>query len=86
MIANGDYYMTRDEDGARCVWSSDMNVAYLNGYWDTTVKLLEGGTKLVFDDSSHRRQTKEWLKLIGRKCFGIRNGGSGWITVSEDPA
>ena len=81
MIANGDYYMTRDEDGTRCVWATDKTVCYIDGMWCVSTDFT---TEPIWDEDFFRDE--EWADLLGRKCFGIRKGGSGWITVSEDPA
>ena len=61
-----------DEDGARSIWSDDMNfqtylidpvlAAALGGYWHTVKLLLERGARLHWDDP--------WVKELWAKRRG----------------
>ena len=70
MIKNGDYFMTRDKDGTRCVWDSKRGVRYERGKWDgipPCAELMHCDEEAFLD--------KEWADWLAASASAFQRAG-----------
>ena len=84
MIRCKTYWMTRDANGTRCVWTHKKGLTFEPDF-DNTWDGYEG-TFLEFDEADPDNcnlvgSHEEWKSLLGSKCFGIKRGGAGPFVV-----
>jgi len=76
------YLYTRDENGARCIWTPDTTpVKEKDGMWDNA---NYSGTNLIADDESDG--PKDITGILGKGFHGLRKGRKTLIKVEfTDP-